>query len=319
MFRSLFKRLSHLDINFVKVVVGVIFSLIWGQVMYFIWENPSFLIFIWFYLGIGSVVLKWVIFFIIDRIHTRMRVKAVKMELAQSTARVEKVERFAAPRAEPCAGTAADINKPISKELEQLEQKILNVADDVLIALDNSIDSLKNRNEEIARRVIGKDTVIDNKTIAIRDSCLDLIVRYHPEGMDLRRIIAALGISIELERMGDYAEGISNISIMIGSQPLIKPLVDIPLMEQIAKRMLQGSLEALALKSVEKANRFSKMDDEVDGLYEQIFRELLVIMIEDPAKITQAIRLVWAAHDLERFADRVTNICEMVIFAASGK
>jgi phosphate transport system protein len=319
MFTRLLKVLKRLDINFVKVVVGVVFSLIWGQLMYFIWKNPSFLIFIWFYLGIGSVVLKWVIFFVIDKIHTRLRVRAVKMELAQSTARVENLERFAAHAEAPSAETTLGGNEPISRELDQLEQKILEVADDVINALDGSVESLKNRNEETARKIIGNDTVIDNKTIAIRDACLDIIVRYHPEGMDLRRIIAALGISIELERMGDYAEGISNISIMIGSQPLIKPLVDIPLMEQIAKRMLQGSLEALKLKSVEKANRFSKMDDEVDGLYEQIFRELLVIMIEDPGKITQAIRLVWAAHDLERFADRVTNICEMVIFSSSGK
>jgi phosphate transport system protein len=318
MFKRFVKILQRLDINFLKVVVGVIFSLIWGQVMYFIWGNPSFIVFIWFYLGIGSVVLKWVIFYIIDRIHTRFRVQAVKKELAQSTARVEQ---FGPTRlGKPEAGHAdISVTESIAEELNQLERGILELGASVQNAMDMSIESLKTRNEGIARQVIENDAAIDQKTVTVRDNCLELIVHYHPEGMDLRRIIASLGISIELERMGDYAEGISNISLMIGAQPLIKPLVDVPLMEEISKRMLSGSLDAFVEKNVEKAAHFSKMDDEVDGLYEQIFRELIVIMIENPGKITQAIRLVWAAHDLERYADRVTNICEMVIFAVTGK
>ena len=136
---------------------------------------------------------------------------------------------------------------------------------------------------------------------------------------DLRIIVAMLNIIIELERIGDYAVGIARIVIMIGDEPPLKPLVDIPRMAEKTTDMLQRSLEAFINRDAESARKISAEDDEIDHLYDQIFRELLTFMAEDPKTITRATRLMWVAHNLERSADRVTNICERVVFIVTGQ
>ncbi|MBN1375073.1 MAG: phosphate signaling complex protein PhoU, partial [Dehalococcoidia bacterium] len=149
--------------------------------------------------------------------------------------------------------------------------------------------------------------------------CLKFITDNRLGDSDLRKVVAMLGIITELERMGDYAEGIANISLMIGTQPLLKPLIDIPRMKQIGIEMLRGSMESFFENDLEKAKLVCHMDEEVDGLYDQVFRELVIFMIEDPRTITQATRLIWVAHNLERFADRATNICEQAVFSITGE
>ena len=136
---------------------------------------------------------------------------------------------------------------------------------------------------------------------------------------DLRIIVAVLNIITELERIGDHAEGIAKIAIMIGDEPPLKPLIDIPRMAEQTVDMLRRSLDAFINRDAEAARQISAEDDTVDQLYDQVFRELLTFMVEDPKTITRATRLIWVAHNLERSADRVTNICERVVFVVTGK
>jgi len=148
---------------------------------------------------------------------------------------------------------------------------------------------------------------------------LTLIATQQPAAGDLRTLAAVLEIASELERMGDYAKGIANIAVMLGDQPLIKPLIDIPLMAEKGVDMLHRALDAFVRRDVELAVSIPGQDDEVDGLYNQIYRELVTYIIAEPKNIEQANLLLWAAHNLERTADRVTNICERVIFTVTGK
>ena len=136
---------------------------------------------------------------------------------------------------------------------------------------------------------------------------------------DLRSIICFLNIVTELERIGDYAEGIAKIVISIGDEPPLKPLIDIPRMAEKTVDMLHRSMDALIDHNADAARQIATEDDEVDELYNQVFRELLTFMIEDPKTITRATRLIWVAHNLERSADRVTNICERVVYLVTGK
>ena len=132
-------------------------------------------------------------------------------------------------------------------------------------------------------------------------------------------LMAVLHIATELECMGDYAEGIAKISISMGDAPPLKPLIDIPRMAEKATTMLNDSIDSLLNRDMVKANAVCQADDEVDDLYDQVYRELLLFMIQDPDTIQRATYLLWVAHDLERIADRATNIAERVIFLVTGK
>ena len=136
---------------------------------------------------------------------------------------------------------------------------------------------------------------------------------------DLRYLIAMLHISVELERMADYAEGIGKISLLMGDEPPLKPLIDIPRMADKTTDMLRRSLDALVKRDVAAALQVCDDDDEVDALYDQVYRELLTYMLEDAKTIQRATYLIWVAHDLERVADRATNIAEKVIFLVKGR
>jgi phosphate transport system protein len=136
---------------------------------------------------------------------------------------------------------------------------------------------------------------------------------------DLRTIVAILNIATELERIGDYAEGIAKIVVTIGDEPLLKPLVDIPRMAELTIDMIHDSVAAFMEGDAKKATRVVSMDNSVDNLYDQVFRELLTFMMADPKTITRATRLIWIAHNLERAADRATNICERVVYVVTGK
>jgi phosphate transport system protein len=145
-----------------------------------------------------------------------------------------------------------------------------------------------------------------------------LIATQQPMAHDLRLLASSMEIISELERMGDYAKGIANINVRMGDEKLLKPLIDIPRMAQKGADMLHRSLTAFVNEDVEAAKAIPMEDDEVDALYNQIYRELMVFVIEDPKNIERANWLLWVAHNLERVADRVTNICERTIFIATG-
>jgi phosphate transport system protein len=202
--------------------------------------------------------------------------------------------------------------------LKELQDEVLVLGSMVEKAIARSMKALKERDLELAKEVISGDTRIDHKRLDIEERCIELIVTQQPVAGDLRTIIAVLNIIVDLERIGDHAAGIANIVLMIGNEPPLKPLVDLPRMAEKTQDMLRRSLDAFIDHDPESAMKISNEDDEVDELYDQVYRELITFMLEDPRTITRATRLIWAAHNLERSADRVTNICERVVFVTTG-
>jgi len=205
------------------------------------------------------------------------------------------------------------------KKLREIQDEVLALGSMVSKATLRSIDALKNRDLELARQIVSDDKKINQRRFEIEEKCIELIATQQPMASDLRIIVAVLNIVTELERIGDHAEGIARIAIMIGDEPPLKPLIDIPRMAEQVVYMLHRSLDALVNRDAEAARRMVAEDDIIDQLYDQVFRELLTFMLEDPRTITRATRLIWVAHNLERSGDRVTNICERVVFVVTGK
>jgi phosphate transport system protein len=205
------------------------------------------------------------------------------------------------------------------RELQRLQDEILVLGSMVENAITESVETLKRRDFEGSRRLIAADGLINEKRFAIEADALVLIATQQPMASDLRTLAAILDISSELERMGDYAKGIARINLMIGDQPLIKPLIDLPRMAERARDMLHRALDAFIRRDVALAQAIPAEDNEVDALYNQVYRELLTFIMSDPRTIDQATHLLWVAHNLERTADRVTNICERVVFTVTGK
>lgn len=212
-----------------------------------------------------------------------------------------------------------EIRTIFHKRLHEIQDDILAMGSMVEEAISRSIQALKNRDLVLAKQIIADDQKINQKRFDIEEKCIQLIATQQPMASDLRIIVAVLNLITELERIGDHAEGIAKIAIMIGDEPPLKPLIDIPRMAEKTNEMLRRSLQAFINRDAENAIKIAAEDDEVDNLYNQVFRELLVFMMEDPRTITRATRLIWVAHNLERSADRVTNICERVVFVVTGK
>jgi phosphate transport system protein len=205
------------------------------------------------------------------------------------------------------------------KKLREIQDDVLAMGSMVSKAMLRSIEALKNRDLDLASRIIVDDKTINQKRFEIEEKCVELIATQQPMASDLRIILAVLNIISEVERIGDYAEGIAKIAVMIGDEPPLKPLIDIPRMAEQMVSMLRRSLDALVNRDAEAARKISAEDDTIDQLYDQVFRELLTFMAEDPKTITRATRLIWVAHNLERAADRITNICERVVYIVTGK
>ncbi|NPA30873.1 MAG: phosphate signaling complex protein PhoU [Chloroflexi bacterium] len=209
--------------------------------------------------------------------------------------------------------------KTLEMHLQELRAALRELGDLVIRAAQDAMDALKRRDLAAARQVYENDQVINAKRYAIEQQALITIATQQPMAHDLRFLASVLDIAGELERMGDYAKGIAKITLLLGDQPLIKPLIDLPRMTELATGMLQRALTAFLEGDVETARRIPREDDMVDQLYNQIYRELIAIMLQRPQTIDQANFLIWAAHNIERFADRVTNICERTIFTVTGE
>jgi len=205
------------------------------------------------------------------------------------------------------------------RHLHSLRDDLLVLGSMVEKAIARSVDALKRRDLEASRQVIAEDDAIDQKRFQIEEQCVELIATQQPAARDLRMLFSILQIAVELERMGDYAEGIAKITVKMGDEPLIKPLIDVPRMAEKATDMLRRSLDSLVNRDVVAARQVCKDDDEVDALYDQVYRELIFFMLQDSKTIKQATYLLWVAHDLERIADRATNIAERVIYLVTGK
>ncbi|MBC8253621.1 MAG: phosphate signaling complex protein PhoU [Ardenticatenia bacterium] len=211
------------------------------------------------------------------------------------------------------------LRQTFEDELQHLQDEVLVLGSMVEEALTESVECLRKRDMERSRQLIANDRLINEKRFAIEADTLTLIATQQPIAGDLRVLASVLEIAAELERMGDYAKGIANINLMIGDEPLLKPLVDIPRMAEKARDMLHRALEAFIQRDVELAQAIPAEDDEVDALYSQVYRELATYILSNPRNIEQANYLLWAAHNLERTADRVTNICERVVFTVTGQ
>lgn len=211
------------------------------------------------------------------------------------------------------------VRQVFHEQIRELLEDLLEMGQMVADSIDRAVQALAKQNEDLAQQVIDFDDEINAFQREIDEKCLVLIATQQPMASDLRAILAVSNIAAELERIGDYSEGIARLAIKLAGKPLLKPLIDIPRMAEEGRRMLLTSLEAFARQDVETAAQIGKADDVVDALYDQVYRELLVFMMEEPRTITQATYLLWVAHNLERIADRTTNIAERVIFMDSGK
>lgn len=205
------------------------------------------------------------------------------------------------------------------KDLEALRLEILRMGELVNQAIEAAIQSLAKQDEKLAQKVIVGDDVIDQLEMEIEDKCMVLIARQQPMARDLRIVGTGLKITTDLERMGDHALDIAKVTIRLANQPLIKPLVDLPRMGRMAQQMLSDSLEAYMNLDISLAERVCLADNDVDDLYQQVFRELLTYMMEDPRTISQATQLIFVGRYLERIADHATNIAEWVIYLATGQ
>ena len=205
------------------------------------------------------------------------------------------------------------------RDLQMVQDDLLMMGSMVEKAIGRSLDALKNRDMQMASEVVSEDDIIDDKQREIEERCIDLIATQQPMAVDLRVLVTVIHLASELERMGDYAEGIAKICMMMGDEPPLKPLIDIPRMSDMASDMLRRSLDAFVNRDVVSSMVVRKDDDEIDALYEQVYRELLTFMLGDPTVIRRATYLLWAAHNIERIADRTTNIAENVIYMVTGE
>ena len=211
------------------------------------------------------------------------------------------------------------VRKAFQEQIRELLEDLLEMGQMVADSIDRSVQALAEQNEALAQEVIDFDDEINAVQHDIDEKCLVLIATQQPMASDLRAILAVSNIAAELERIGDYTEGIGRLALKLAGQPFLKPLIDIPRMAEEGRKMLMSSLEAFARQDVAAAQQVGAQDDTVDALYDQVYRELLVFMMQDPRTITQATYLLWVAHNLERIADRTTNIAERVIFMDSGR
>lgn len=204
------------------------------------------------------------------------------------------------------------------RQLSEVQEDMLVMGNMVETAIMRGIQALKNRDVELARQIITEDLAINRKRYETEDRCNEIVAMQQPAASDLRLLFSVLHITVDLERMGDHAEGIAKIAILLADEPPLKPYIDIPRMADVGIEMLHGSIEAFRDRNTQKAREIVARDDEVDALYDQVYRELLTFMINDPKTIERATYLIWVAHNLERIADRVTNICERVVYLVEG-
>ena len=207
----------------------------------------------------------------------------------------------------------------LDRQLQHLKDEVLLLGSMVEQAMLAAVDALKRRDQASARQIYRRDPLINEKRYAIENAILILIATQQPMARDLRMMAAILEVTTELERMGDYAKGIAKVTIRLGDAPLPIGLQDMTRMTDLAVSMLHRALSAFINENAAQAHEIPNEDDEVDELYNKIYRELVQAMIANPETIDQANLLMWVAHNIERLADRVTNICERTVFIVTGE
>jgi len=211
------------------------------------------------------------------------------------------------------------LERSFEREIELLKQQLLLMGGRTESIVLKAVEALKDRDKAMAEEVFADDRAIDRLEIDIEERCIKLLALQQPMARDLRSIMAALKISNDLERAGDHAVNIAGSTVRLADQPMLKPLVDIPRMANLATAMLHDALDAFVQSDSDRARRLVRRDDEVDQLNRQVFRELVTFMIEDHATITRAMELILVARNLERVADLATNVAEEVVFIAEAR
>ncbi len=213
---------------------------------------------------------------------------------------------------------AGGMRLAFDRELAEIQNELLRMSELVDRAISLSLKSLKQGDIPLARQIIEDDEKINELRFKIEEAALALIATQQPTATDLREVIAIMNVVVDIERMGDYAAGVASTVIIIGDEPLLKPLIDLPRMVEIAREMLKESVEALMDRDAERAKEIATRDDEIDVLYRAILDELVEIMAKRPDSVQRGNLLLWCAHNIERIGDRVTNIAERVVFVSTG-
>ena len=204
-------------------------------------------------------------------------------------------------------------------QIERLRDDVVSMASMVDKAIARATDALRTQDAALARQVRKEDKIINAARWKGEDRAITLIATQGPMAGDLRTIAGALQIFTDLERMADHAAGIAKIVVDTADEAQLKPLVDIPRMSDIAREMLSDSITAFVDRDEALARSVATRDDDIDELHDQIYRELLTYMMADPHTINRATHLLWVSHNIERIGDRVTNICERVVYAVTGE
>ncbi|MGA7615019.1 MAG: phosphate signaling complex protein PhoU [Thermoanaerobaculia bacterium] len=211
------------------------------------------------------------------------------------------------------------MKRHFEKEIEELEQHLLEMGALVQRAMERSIQALLERDSELAERVIGEDDVIDRLELEIDAKTMELIATVQPTAVDLRAIAAIMKITPELERIADLAQDVCERAVELNREPQLKPFIDLPVLASNAQEMVKLSIDSFVKLDADLARDVIRRDDDVDRLTEVVFRELLTYMLEDPRNISRAIRLTFIGKYFERMADGATNIAEMVVYLVEGR
>jgi len=211
------------------------------------------------------------------------------------------------------------MERHLDQDLDRIKQNLLKMAGIVESMVAQATQSLLERDESLWKKVIETDHEVDSLEIEIDEACHIVLVRQQPAAVDLRFIVAVMKINSDLERIGDSAVNIAQSVEHLNQQPPLKPYIDLPHMSELVQTMVRQSLDAFVRRDAQLAIAVCGDDDAVDGLYKQLFRELLTYMIEDPKTVTRALHLLLIARNLERIADHATNIAEDVIYYVEGR
>jgi len=212
-----------------------------------------------------------------------------------------------------------ELREHFHRQLAALQDTVLEMTSMVDRAIQRSLSALVNRDVPLAELVVGEDRLVNEIGYRIQNQSVELLARQSPLAGELRLVVSVSALATELERMADHAEGIAKIVVMMQNEPLVKPLVDIPIMAEKARAMMNKAIQAFLDKDIEAAHAVDADDDEVDTLYDTIYGDLIQVMVNDPTKIEPATRLLWVAHNLERIGDRATNIAERTVYTVTGE
>lgn len=211
------------------------------------------------------------------------------------------------------------VRQSFDEELYSLHHDLIRMGSVVEKQIDDCITALTRQDETLALKIIDDDDIVDKMEMEIEEKCVKLIARQQPLAIDLRRIFTTIKIVTDLERIADHAVDIAKVTLRLKDEKYIKPLIDIPRMAEIVQGMIKDSLDAYIKLDNNMAELVCKRDDEIDAIYKQVFRELLIVMMEKPSTITQATQFLFVCKFLERIADHTTNICEWTVYMVTGE